>query len=199
MSVENFCFRFPATAEIRNIIDRKRRPNTSRIETLAAEFVIEAGYGLRDATKGLTGLGVALKPDSQAFLNLPQEKREDIILHQAALTFGISIQTLDKSLFSKLFNMGLWYQLYNNSISGTPFSALKLNEDEKETEFLHSEQWGKMVELAKQDKTLSIFFREGFQTAPNGFKTIISHAGILPTIQKQILPRWRKRAKIVVD
>ena len=199
MSLEQFCLTHPAQQDLRETLgnrkSREGRSDRSLIGLLAEDLTKAAGEGLRGLTKGMSQSATTLDPDSAMFQQMTPETVKAIFEHNAAIIFGVSVVGIEDTLLNRVFDGRGWADRYNMAKSGTPFDNITIDLDAKE---LTGKQWQSMIIQASQDKTLSVFFKEGIVTLPSILRRILHESRQLPQIRADIIPIYQNRARFLV-
>lgn len=201
MSIENFLKIYPDTIELKSIIEKEKRDGRSSVATLARDFAMEAGSGLKEllSAKGKDAkVGFAL--DEKSLEGLPSDRVENINRHHAGVTYGVSIVVLEQSMIEGYFDIAYWCSIYNLAIAGTQLEQMKPEEGKSE-EKLSSDHLKAMRNFSSNNKDFSGFFtkKEGLELLPASLKTLFNQAPmLLPIIQKEIIPIFNPRAAYVI-
>ncbi|MEK7534605.1 MAG: hypothetical protein AAB600_04675 [Patescibacteria group bacterium] len=189
MSVENYGLNYP----------RERLFGLSWVATFANGFAEEGGERLRSITNKSNESNTLFALNRESLLKIPEEDRHDMLKNYAAIIFGVSIVCLEKSLVEKRFNYNYWCALYNLNITGTQFAQAPAKEGAEKEEIFCDKRWGKMIEVAKNDKTLALFFsRDNISLMPKALSQYIDDMGIIGVIRDEIIPLYQERAKVLV-
>ena len=198
MSVENFCKRFPASTDVRGIIEDIRstdiKTGKSLIAILAEQLVREGRDGLREIIKELNPGQIMLRMTLEDFrrISASEENRQKIFINYASVFFGLAVGFLETSLIEREYNHQDWpdEERYPSN-----------TQSQKEgREKLLPEKLNDMYSIVKKDKTFGLFFEEeGIQAMPDAMQELLKEKEVLPIIRESILPLYRQRAQFLVD
>lgn len=200
MSIEIFEDIFPQNNRLKSIIEKDRPAGISPVASLARNFALKAGSGLRELlqrTNRDSSVGFAMEPNS--FVGVSPEIVDNIIRHYAAVNFGVSVVELEHSMIEGYFDNLAWCSLYNMAIAGTRLYQMKAEEG-KSIEVLGGEHLKKMRNFSTNNKTYSGYFteKEGIALLPVSLKTIFSQGAMLSVIQREVVPIFDPRASILI-
>ena len=199
MSIESFCNQYPANPDVRAIVGSEMitgRSDKSLVVILAVELAKEGRNGVRKLIDKLNPSDTAFEIVSSDFQSLPAEDRENMFTSFAAFVFGNSVLSLERTLVNGEYDHEDFCNRYN--LEASSFLLTRVEGTEK-IEKLSYDKLAIMHSLVKEDKTFAIFFEEkGIQAMPNILRQFLETAGIIPIIQKDILPIYEPRAKFLV-
>lgn len=199
MSLKEFCSTHPPQQDLKEILGHKKsregRFDRSLVGLLAEDMTKAAGEGLRGLTKGMSQSATTISPDSSLFRQMAPETLKAIFEHNAAIIFGVSLVGIEDTLLNREFDGRGWADRYNMAMSGTPFSRITFNQDAEE---LTDAKWRLMIAQVSQDRTLSIFFKEGIDALPTMLRRILHESGQLIQIRATIIPIFQDRARFLV-
>jgi len=201
MSIENFERIYPKNSRLTSIIEEKGLVDISPVASLARNFALEAGSGLRELLKGMnrnSRVGFAL--DLNSFVGVPTGIVDNIIRHHVGVIYGVSLEELEHSMIEGYFDIAAWCSLYNVATAGTPLDSMKAEEWES-VEKLDKDHLRAMREFAVNNKDFSGFFakKEGIALLPAFLKTMFNQTQMLPIIQREIIPIFGPRAALLVS
>lgn len=203
MSIENFKGMYPLDKiELRDILTKqsdREMSSTSRppVVLLALNLAREGGNGLRESTKSFNpNMDSGLTPlDAR---RMPAGIREEVSKSFGAIGCGITICSIDDTIWNKTFSYELVASLYNKEMTGTPFVRLIVGEV-KEEEILDDKHKA-MISLASKDKTLTSFLEEkNLHLMPNALRSLLTQMGVLSVISNEIFPIFKPLAEFVID
>lgn len=200
MNLEDFRCKYPADASVRGVVQTEKDSGPtgrSLITVLAVALIREGKDGLQALTKRLNPSDIALPPDLATFRALPEEHKQLLLDHQAAIFFGLSIIALEEALVSREFDAGDWCARYNLAVQNTNYPPITLKGEEKEA--IPRERWREMIACAEEDKTLGTFFDTRTNLLPKALKGVLDQVGVLPYIRERTLSPYRERARFLVD
>ena len=187
MSVENFCIRYPISPELTQILKReKRSEDMSLIAVLADSLVKEASDGLR-----------ALTTKYDSLLDISREDRSKMLKCLAGIIFGVTVVSLERTIVNKQFDFTEWHEDCKLALarSGGQLTAVRAKE---ETEVLSYRKWRDMISLAREDRTLAIFFEEKHRSLmPQALNRFFDKETV-SIIRRDMIPIYKERAKFLV-
>lgn len=199
MSVENFCNKYPESADVAEIIEgiktREFGEGKSSVVILAEQLVREGRDGIREILNKINPGNTMFEIDPRDFQQIPPEDRSKMFDDYAAIIFGISVVSLEKTLLTRKYDHGDWCERYNVATQGAQLSEAHADATGQK---LSQEQMNAMYSAVRQDKTFSLFFKEeGIQAMPAKMRGVLEEIQILPIVRKSILPFFEARAKFV--
>ncbi len=193
MSLAHFEQRFPASPEIRGIIQRIKevKPAGSPVYTLCGELIDDTSIELRGLLEPFSERRTALQPGDLPRLPLTDDMRERICLDYAAIVFGTAGQAVEQTLIDGFYDDKWYCAVYNKAINGTMLPPLIPDPAHRQQVDL-----GKLLQQVSRDKTFSSFFEStaGFYALPGSLCRFIESIGIFPLIYEGIIPVYKPRA-----
>lgn len=197
MSVEAFFGAYQPTVDFKANVQRIREGNRwwgrSDIEVFARAMVSAASDGLRTLD------GRTWERSSVAVVDpVAPNQMVDGNLNYCMLLFGLSLIGLERALVERSFDRAWLCEEHNEAIRGVRIMNIKVHSGVEPVEHSSHEQWMRMVQLAKKDKTLAIFFeQEGFSALPQGIAELFTFPTIM-FVRRLILPEYKKRAEALL-
>lgn len=188
MGLENFSATYSGPDFKQFLLREKERfPHMSNVAFLAMRFADFGAEGLKEAEKDVT-----LKAKKYLVTFSPPYRINDsdqIILgnNYSSITVGLSLQFMDKALFDGAFNKAGFVREHNKRIDGSILYPPLFSHD-WEALAINNEDLRKMRELASADKTLSVFFKEGFSLMPNFIQQHVGDSRNLDAIREKVIP-----------
>lgn len=200
MSIESFCNQYPASPDVRVIVDTGRTEGQSHMSSvviLAAQLAREGQDGARKIINKLNPSNTMSKVAREDFQHLSVGDRRDMFINYAGFVFGNSVVSLEKTLVNTEYDHEEFCRHYNLGINSFELENITAGTEEREK--LSFEQLTRMRSLIKQDLTFAIFFEEkGLQALPNILRQFLEERQIISVIQRDILPIYKPRADFLI-
>lgn len=118
---------------------------------------------------------------------------------RAAIVFGVTLKSLERDILGQsFFNPINWHDDYNVAVRGTVESEMQPLQPEREVYTLSREEWSRMVNCVKDDKTFVAFFREGRDNLPPPLRNILERSQVSSRIDNDIIPVYILGAQLLV-
>lgn len=201
MNLRERLLAYPATEELRGVLDRKKTQNAElqRLPppiVLAHGFLEEGSLGLRELMARFSRRNVAIVPDWRFARSLSDEQARQFREYYSAVIFGTSSLSLHEMLIEGLFDDKIWCARHNVAITGTGLTPLRPSLIFLEP--LSGEQLTVLRELGTSDRTLTTFFDRWFGYLPKMLQQRLLNSATLPTINQSIIPAYLERAHVLV-
>lgn len=201
MSVEIFCNRYPAGPNVRRMVGIDQivngRSDMSLVVMLAVQLAREGRDEVRKLISKLSPSNAMFEIGGEDFQGLPEEDRRNMIINFAAFVFGNSVVSLERTLIDREYDHEKFCKDYNLAAKSLQLATIEVGTQKRER-LLYS-QLDRMRFIVEQDRTFSIFFEErGLQGLPHTLRKFLEARGIIPVIQKAILPIYKPRADFLV-
>ncbi|MBI2595403.1 hypothetical protein HYW46_01555 [Candidatus Daviesbacteria bacterium] len=199
MNIQEFKENYSADPNLRKIVAAKQekelKKGASLVVFLADKLTQAGSEGLRELITSLEHSGIKQPLCEQSYLALPEETKQSIRAHHAAIVTGVTINSLEDMLVNRGFDIQDWCGRYNLAISGTSLSPAKVA---KEFEEIPGEQLKLMYDCISSDKTFGMFFERYTTRMPEMMTSLLESSGALPYIGKTIMPFFKERAKYLI-
>jgi len=159
----------------------------------AQELIEEGVDGLKIVERRLDAIDPFSETERAAFLQRNGTVRKNLVLNQAAILTGVSLHQIENMLVTARFNEGDFVREYHSSVGKSPL-ALDLWAENPDPIDIDPDLNKDYLKLAKSDNTLSSFlYHQNLQTAPIGFKRLLTESNTLDAIRLFILPSYRNK------
>ena len=197
MSVENFRDRYNVSDLKQQILkDKERSSKMSAPAFLAKMF---ADFGAEELKKEEAKIAKKARLFTARF-NQPYPIRETdlerVVTDYTAVVFGLSIKFTEGVLVEGVFDKPGFVNEHNLNIKGSNFYG-PLYSEPWDAQLVEDDRLRQMRELAQNDKTLSIFFEEGYPLMPYFIQQHVGHEENLYRIRKRIIPIYKPLAQKV--
>ena len=188
MGLENFRERYSGPDFKAFLLREKERfPYMSNIAFLAMRFADFGAEGLKETEKDLVSKAKAYLVNISPPYPISQLDRVKLGDNYSSIVVGLGLQFMDKALFDGAFDKAGFVREHNKRIEGSVIYA-PLFSDDWEALAINNDDLQKMWELANADKTLSVFFNEGFSLMPYFIQKHVENIENLDVIRRNVIP-----------
>lgn len=195
MSVENFRNQYN-TRDLKERISREKErfPQMSAPAFLAMKFADFGAEGLRKEEAKITEKARFYIAHFGPPYRISDEDMGKVAVNYSAVIFGLSLQFMEDALIWGAFDKPGFVREHNKRIEGSRLYA-PLYSEAWEAQAIKNDNLQKMRELVLQDKTLSIFFQEGYPLMPYFIQQHVGHEENIVLIRRTIIPIYQPLAQ----
>ena len=187
MGIESLLKFSPSPQFRQSIIDIQKAETTksSLINILARRFI-------RAGTEGLRQISNQVADSSVISTGGLEYRKEKILQNMGAILLGTAVITIEEALVEKSIDYNSLWARYNEALVGTIVTPHQISGDGVRP--LSFEEWWQVIEIAKEDQTLSNFFIKQNPIRDYLSNKLIVDQPALQFICATILPQYRELA-----
>ena len=187
MSLERFRERYSGP-DIRTLIseEKERFPQMPALAFLAMRFADFGSEELKEEEAKITDKARLYFAELGPSYRISDTEMGRVAINYSAVVFGLGLQFMDDALLWGVFDKPGFVREHNKRIAGSRIYS-PLYSDAWEAQAITNNNLRKMRELANADKTLSVFFQEGYPLMPYFIQWQIGHGENLEFIKRRTL------------
>jgi len=199
MSIENFRdrYNFPDLKD-QILKDKERFPQMSSVAVLAMKFADFGGEELKSEEAKIRTKGSLFAERYKQPYRASSLEMKQVAINYSAIIFGLSIKFTESALFEEVFDKPGFVREHNDRINGSVIYD-PLHSQPWDVHLMLGDQLRQLRELAQNDKTLSVFFEEGYSFMPYFIQQYVGHEENLTQIRRSIIPIYKPLAEKLVD